>query len=363
MIPFLDIGATYRELKPEIDTAVSRVLDSGWYILGPEVEAFEAEWAAYCEAKHAVGLANGLDALTLALRALDIGPGDEIIVPSNTYIATWLAVTGVGATPVPVEPDMATHNIDPKRIETAITSRTRALLPVHLYGQPADMDPILDIARRHGLRVIEDAAQAHGARYKGKRIGAHGDIVCWSFYPGKNLGALGDAGAITTNDAALAERFALLRNYGSRQKYVNEETGVNSRLDPIQAAVLRVKLGVLDKWTEKRRAVAAAYTVGFAECDLIVPHVPDWAEPAWHLYVVRMSDRERLQGRMTEAGIGTLIHYPIPPHMQRAYADMEILPDTFPLARDLAREVLSLPMGPQLGLDQVQDVVNALKNA
>ena len=363
MIPFLDLGATYRELKPEIDAAVSRVLNSGWYILGPEVEAFEAEWAAYCEAKHAVGLANGLDALTLALRALDIGHGDEIIVPSNAYIATWLAVTGVGATPVPVEPDMATHNIDPKRIEAVITSQTRALLPVHLYGQPADMDPILDIARRHGLRVIEDAAQAHGARYKGKRIGAHGDIVCWSFYPGKNLGALGDAGAITTNDTALAERFALLRNYGSRKKYVNEETGVNSRLDPIQAAVLRVKLGVLDKWTEKRRAMAAAYTVGFAECDLILPHVPDWAEPAWHLYVVRMSDRERLQGRMTEAGIGTLIHYPIPPHMQRAYADMEILPDTFPLARDLAREVLSLPMGPQLGLDQVQDVVHALKNA
>jgi|TARA_B110001450_G_scaffold198435_1_gene187075 dTDP-4-amino-4,6-dideoxygalactose transaminase len=363
MIPFLDLGAAYRELKPEIDATVSRVLESGWYILGPEVEAFEAEWAAYCDAKHAVGLANGLDALTLALRALNIGPGDEVIVPSNTYIATWLAVSGVGATPVPVEPDMATHNIDPKRIEAAITSRTRALLPVHLYGQPADMDPILDIARRHGLRVIEDAAQAHGARYKGKRIGAHGDIVCWSFYPGKNLGALGDAGAITTNDAALAERFALLRNYGSRKKYVNEETGVNSRLDPIQAAVLRVKLGVLDKWTEKRRAVAAAYTVGFAECDLILPHVPDWAEPAWHLYVVRMSDRERLQGRMTEAGIGTLIHYPIPPHMQRAYADMEILPDTFPLARDLAREVLSLPMGPQLGLDQVQDVVHALKNA
>ena len=242
-IPFLDLSAAYRELKTEINAAVSRVLESGWYILGPEVEAFESEWAAYCEAKHAVGLANGLDALTLALRALDIGPGDEVIVPSNTYIATWLAVTGVGATPVPVEPDVATHNIDPARIEAAITSRTRALLPVHLYGQPADMDPILDIASRHGLRVIEDAAQAHGARYKGKRIGAHGDIVCWSFYPGKNLGALGDAGAITTNDTALAERVALLRNYGSRQKYVNEEAGVNSRLDPIQAAVLRVKLG------------------------------------------------------------------------------------------------------------------------
>jgi dTDP-4-amino-4,6-dideoxygalactose transaminase len=363
MIPFLDLGAAYRELKPEIDAAISRVLDSGWYILGPEVEAFESEWAAYCDAKHAVGLANGLDALTLALRALDIGPGDEVIVPSNTYIATWLAVSGVGATPVPVEPDVATHNIDPARIEAAITSRTRALLPVHLYGQPADMDPILDIARRHGLRVIEDAAQAHGARYKGKRIGAHGDIVCWSFYPGKNLGALGDAGAITTDDASLAERVALLRNYGSRQKYVNEEAGVNSRLDPIQAAVLRVKLGALEEWTERRRAVASAYTKGLAESDVILPHVPDWADPAWHLYVVRTSDREALQDRMTEAGIGTLIHYPIPPHMQKAYTDMEIMPEALPLARDLASEVLSLPMGPQLSLDQVQDIVNALKNA
>ena len=363
MIPFLELGASYRELKPEIDAAVSRVLESGWYILGPEVEAFEAEWAAYCDAKHAVGLANGLDALTLALRALDIGPGDEVIVPSNTYIATWLAVSGVGATPVPVEPDQATHNIDPARIEAAITSRTRALLPVHLYGQPADMDPILDIAKRHGLRVIEDAAQAHGARYKGQRIGAHGDIVCWSFYPGKNLGALGDAGAITTDDTALAERVALLRNYGSRQKYVNEEAGLNSRLDPIQAAVLRVKLEVLDEWTERRRTVATAYTVGMAQSDVILPHVPDWAEPAWHLYVVRTSDREALQDRMTEAGIGTLIHYPIPPHMQKAYTDMEIMPEALPMARDLASEVLSLPMGPQLSLDQVQNIVNALKNA
>ena len=363
MIPFLDLGRAYHELKPEIDAAVSRVLESGCYILGPEVEAFETEWAAYCEAKHAVGLANGLDALTLALRALDIGPGDEVIVPSNTYIATWLAVSGVGATPVPVEPDVATHNINPARVEAAITSRTRVLLPVHLYGQPADMDQILDIASRHGLRVIEDAAQAHGARYKGKRIGAHGNIVCWSFYPGKNLGALGDAGAITTDDTALAERVALLRNYGSRQKYVNEEAGVNSRLDPIQAAVLRVKLGVLDEWTERRRAVASSYTKGLAQSDVILPHVPDWAEPAWHLYVVRTSDREALQDRMTEAGIGTLIHYPIPPHMQKAYTDMAIMPEALPMARDIASEVLSLPMGPQLSLDQVQNIVNALKNA
>ena len=234
---------------------------------------------------------------------------------------------------------------------------------MHLYGQPADLDPILDIARRHGLRVVEDAAQAHGARYKGRRIGAHGDIVCWSFYPGKNLGALGDAGAVTTNDAALAERVALLRNYGSRQKYVNEVAGVNSRLDPMQAAVLRVKLRVLDDWTDRRRAVAAAYSDGLKDAGLVLPHVPDWAEPVWHLYVVRTTDRETLQARLTEAGIGTLIHYPIPPHMQAAYAGLGIAPDALPLARDLAGEVLSLPMGPQLGLDHVGQVMAQLRNA
>lgn len=362
MIPFLDLRAAYDELKPEIDAAVSRVLESGWYILGPEVEAFEAEWAMYCEAKYAVGVANGLDALTLALRALDIGPGDEVIVPSNTYIATWLAVSGLGATPIPVEPDPSTHNINPAHIEAAITSRTRALLPVHLYGQSADLDPILDIARRYGLRVIEDAAQAHGARYKGRRIGAHGDIVCWSFYPGKNLGALGDAGAVTTNDPALAERVALLRNYGSRQKYVNDVAGVNSRLDPIQAAVLRVKLRVLDSWTDRRRALAAAYTEGLKQSGLLLPHVPDWAEPVWHLYVVRTKDRQTLHARLNEAGIGTLIHYPIPPHMQAAYAKLEIKPDALPLARDLSGEVLSLPIGPQMDIAQVGQIVSQLLN-
>lgn len=348
LIPFLDLGAAYRELKSEIDAAVARVLESGWYILGPEVDAFEAEWAAYCEAKHAVGVANGLDALLLALRALDIGPGDEVIVPSNTYIATWLAVSGVGAIPVPVEPDPATYNIDAMRIEAAITPRTRAIIPVHLYGQPADLDPILKIANRNSLRVIEDAAQAHGARYKGRRIGAHGDIACWSFYPGKNLGALGDAGAITTNDSGLAERIALLRNYGSRQKYVNEEAGVNSRLDPLQAAVLRAKLGVLDSWTDRRCAIAATYTEGLQGTGVILPHVPDWAEPVWHLYVVRTPERKALQARLSEAGIGTLIHYPIPPHMQEAYIDLGIAPQTLPLARSLADHVLSLPIGPQL---------------
>lgn len=360
MIPFLDLGAAYHEIKPEIDNAVQRVLDSGWYILGPEVEAFEAEWADYCGAAHAVGLANGLDALILALRALDVGPGDEVIVPSNTYIATWLAVSAMGATPVPVEPDPATHNIDPARIAAAITDRTRAILPVHLYGQPADLDPILALARAHGLFVIEDAAQAHGAAYKGQRIGAHGDIVCWSFYPGKNLGALGDAGAITTNNPDLAERIRMLRNYGSRVKYVNEVQGVNSRLDPLQAAVLRVKLRHLHSWTERRRDIADLYLDGLAGTDLILPHVPDWAHPAWHLFVVRSAERDAVQERLTTAGIGSLIHYPIAPHMQAAYSEMRFTVGALPVARHLATEVLSLPMGPQLSLKDAQAVVQVL---
>lgn len=363
MIPFLDLSGSYRELRSEIDAAVQRVLASGWYILGSEVEGFEVEWAAYCGARHAVGLANGLDALILALRALDIGQGDEVIVPSNTYIATWLAVTAVGARPVPVEPDPATHNIDPNRIAAAITPATRALLPVHLYGQPADLDPILALARRHGLAVIEDAAQAHGARYKGRRIGAHGDVVCWSFYPGKNLGALGDAGAITTDRADLADRMRVLRNYGSRVKYVNEVQGVNSRLDPIQAAVLRVKLAVLDDWTGRRRQVAAAYAEGLAGTGLILPQVPGWAEPVWHLYVVRAPDRDGLQTRLSEKGIGTLIHYPIPPHRQSAYAGLGLPAGQLPLAETLACEVLSLPMGPHLGRDQAEAVVEAVRAA
>ena len=363
MIPFLDLGAAYREIKPEIDAAMQRVLDSGWYILGPEVEAFEAEWAAYCGSAHAVGLANGLDALILALRALDVGPGDEVIVPSNTYIATWLAVSAVGARPVPVEPDPATHNIDPARIAATLTERTKAILPVHLYGQPADLDPIVAIARTNGLAVVEDAAQAHGTSYRGRRIGAHGDIVCWSFYPGKNLGALGDAGAITTDNPDLAERIRVLRNYGSRVKYVNEVQGANSRLDPLQAAVLRVKLGHLDTWTERRRALAARYLAGLAGTELILPHVPDWADPAWHLFVVRTKAREALQTRLTAAGIGTLIHYPIPPHMQAAYADMKFAPGALPLARQLADEVLSLPIGPNLSPDDVETVLDRVKGA
>ncbi len=361
MIPFLDLRLAYLELRSEIDAAVARVLASGWYVLGPEVEAFETEWAAFCGAQHAVGVANGLDALILALRALDIGPEDEVIVPSNTYIATWLAVSAVGARIVPVEPDPATHNIDPGRIAQAITPATRAILPVHLYGQPADMDPILALARDRGIFVVEDAAQAHGATYKGKRIGAHGDLICWSFYPGKNLGAMGDAGAVTTSRADLAERLKALRNYGSHQKYVNDEKGVNSRLDPIQAAVLRVKLTRLEEWTTRRRAIAAIYSAGLKESGYILPHVPEWADPAWHLYVLRSRDRDEVQQQLSTAGIGTLVHYPIPPHMQEAYADLGIAPQSLPLARQLAAEVLSLPMGPHLSPEDAHRVVEALQ--
>lgn len=361
MIHFLDIEAAYRELKREIDDALMRVLASGWYILGTEVEAFEAEYAAYCGAKHCIGVGNGLDALVLALRAAEIGTNDEVIVPSNTYIATWLAVSQCGATPVPVEPDPLTFNIDPARIEEKLTPRTRGILPVHLYGQPADLDPILAIARRHGLRVIEDGAQAQGARYKGERLGAHGDIVCWSFYPGKNLGALGDAGAITTNDRDLADRVRLLRNYGSRVKYVNEIKGVNSRLDPLQAAVLRVKLAHLDAWNDRRRDHAAAYGRGLAGCGLSLPQIPDWADPVWHLYVLRTPNRDAVQAALSASEIGSLIHYPIPPHRQAAYAELGISEGTLPIAEAMASEVLSLPMGPHLGAAEVAGVIACLR--
>lgn len=359
-VPFLDLRAAYLELKPEIDAAIARVLDSGWYVLGSEVEAFEAEWAAYCGCAHAVGVANGLDALTLALRALEIAPGDEVIVPSNTYIATWLAVSAIGAIPVPVEPDPATHNIDPNRIADAITPRTKALLPVHLYGQPADLDPMLAIARNHNLAVVEDAAQAHGARYKGQRIGAHGDVVCWSFYPGKNLGALGDGGAITSNRADLADRIRVLRNYGSRVKYTNEVQGINSRLDPLQAAVLREKLRVLDEWNDRRRCLASQYLDALSGTCLKLPAVSSWAEPAWHLFVVRHPQRDAIQQQLKAAGISTLIHYPIPPHQQQCYEE-ETSSDSFPIATRLASEVLSLPMGPHLVRSQFAQVVFALQ--
>ena len=363
MIPFLDLKAPYLELKQELDEAIARVVSSGWFIGSSEVDQFEADYAKYCGATQAVGVANGLDALHLALRAMDVGPGDEVIVPSNTYIATWLAVSQCGATPVPVEPDARTYNIDPALIEAAITPRTKVILPVHLYGQPADIDPILAIARKHGLRVLEDGAQAHGARYKGQRLGAHGDAVAWSFYPGKNLGAMGDGGAVTTNDAQLAERIQVLRNYGSRVKYVNEVQGYNSRLDPLQAAILRVKLAHLDGWNARRRVIAQLYQDGLAGRGLMLPHVPEWAEPVWHLYVVQHPQRDALQQALTDAGVGSLIHYPIPPHRQQAYAQAGWGLGAFPLAERMANQVLSLPMGPHLGAQQVAMVIEAAKKA
>ena len=357
MIPFLDLKAPYLELKAELDEAIQRAVSSGWFIGGPEVDQFEADYAAYCEVDHAVGVANGLDALHLALRAMGVGAGDEVIVPSNTYIATWLAVTQCGATPVPVEPDEATYNIDPTLIEAAITSETKVILPVHLYGQPADLGPILEIARKHGLWVLEDGAQAHGALYEGKRLGGHGDAVAWSFYPSKNLGAMGDAGAVTTNDPDLADRIKVLRNYGSRVKYVNEEQGFNSRLDPIQAAILRVKLKYLDEWNNRRRVIATQYLKGLAESGLILPTVPDWADPVWHLYVVRHANREGFQKQLESQGVSTSIHYPIPPHLQGAFKDMGFKKGDFPIAERIHDEIISLPISPSLTAQEAEQVV------
>jgi dTDP-4-amino-4,6-dideoxygalactose transaminase len=359
-VPFLDLQTSYREIQDELETAVIASLRSGRYIGGPEVEAFEREFADFVEADHCVTVANGLDALRLALRALGVGRGDEVIVPSNTFIATWLAVSDLGAVPVPVEPRNDTCNIDPALIEAAITPRTRCIIPVHLYGQPADLDPILAIARRHGLSVLEDAAQAQGARYKGKPVGAHGDIVAWSFYPGKNLGAAGDAGAVTTNRADLADQVALLRNYGSRERYVNEVQGCNSRLDPVQAAILRVKLRHLRGWNERRVQIAARYAAAVNSNAIVMPIVPDWAEPSWHLFCIRHPARDTVREKLAAAGVETLIHYPVPPHLQQAYADLGYEPGAFPIAEEMATTLISLPIGPNMTDDQVDRVVAAL---
>jgi dTDP-3-amino-3,4,6-trideoxy-alpha-D-glucose transaminase len=361
MIPFLDMKAVYAELKPELDAAYARVMESGWYVLGKEVEAFEAEYAAFCGTAHCVGLANGLEALELALRAWDLGAGDEVIVPSNTYIATWLAVTAVGAKVVPVEPTPEGVNIDPDLVAAAITSRTRAIMPVHLYGEPADMDAIMALAHKHGLKVVEDVAQAQGAKVRGRRTGALGHAGAHSFFPTKNFGAFGDGGAVTTDDARLAERLRVLRNYGSRVKYVNLERGFNSRLDEMQAAFLRAKLPRLDAWNEHRRQLAARYDDKLAGIPgLALPRVPQWAEPVWHLYVVRVLDgvgrRAELMAALDKAGIGSLIHYPIPPHLQQAYADLGRPKGSFPLAEKLADTVLSLPMGAHMKPDAVDEV-------
>lgn len=360
-VQFLDLTASYLELKDELDSAYARVMGSGWYILGKEVEAFEEEFAAFCDTKYCVSVANGLDALALIVRAYGIGVGDEVIVPSNTYIATWLAVTHAGAIPVPVEPDELIYNIDPLKIEQVITPKTKAIMVVHLYGQPADMDPINAIAKKYGLKVIEDSAQAHGARYKGRRVGGIGDAAGFSFYPGKNLGAFGDGGAVTTNDHELVERIQVLRNYGSKVKYQNDVVGFNSRLDELQAALLRVKLSMLDAWNDRRKDVVAYYLQAFSDYERIVlPHVPEWADPVWHLFVIRSQRRNALQQHLADAGIGTMIHYPIPPHLQTAYRGKLTPQQNLVLAEAFANQMLSIPMGPHLTKEQIHSVVNVI---
>jgi len=358
-IPFLDLKQIYFELKTEIDEAIQRVMNSGWFIQGEELKAFESEFAEYCEVKYCIGVGNGLDALHLILRAMNIGEGDEVIVPANTFIATWLAVSYTGAIPVPVEPDEATYNIDPGRIEETISERTKAIIPVHLYGQPADMTPILELANRYQLGVIEDAAQAHGAKYKGKRVGGLGDAAGFSFYPGKNLGAFGDGGAVTTDDPMIAEKVRMLRNYGSKVKYVHPMKGYNSRLDELQAAILRVKLRHLDEWNARRLDLVSEYRQGLEGLEISLPRIADGVESVYHLFVVRTKQRDTLQSRLKESGIETLIHYPIPPHKQDAYRFIQNL--HLPIAECLASEVVSLPLGPHLSTTSVEQVVQHIK--
>jgi dTDP-3-amino-3,4,6-trideoxy-alpha-D-glucose transaminase len=346
-VPFVNLAADHADIRSELDAAARRVLDSSWFILGRELQQFEAVFAAYCQAPHCLGVGNGLDALHLILRGYGIGAGDEVIVPSHTFIATWLAVSQAGAQPVPVEPDPATGNIDATRLAAAITERTRAVIAVHLYGQPADMDGLRTAIFNRDIKLIEDAAQAHGARYKGRCVGSLGDAAAFSFYPTKNLGALGDGGAIVTHDDKLAAAIRRLRNYGSDKKYHHDVAGWNSRLDEIQAAFLSAKLAHLDRWNDNRRDAARTYIDGLTDLpELRLPLVPDWAQPVWHLFVVRCAQRDQLQAHLLNRGIETAIHYPVPPHLQGAYRDVAAANEPWSLACDWSRDALSLPMWP-----------------
>ena len=362
MIPFLDLKMPHLELRAELELAFKEVLNSGWFTQGNQLDEFEKEYAEYCGVKHCIGVGNGLDALHLILRAYGIGEGDEVIVPSNTYIATWLAVSHAGANPVPVEPNVRTYNLDPSLIEAAITKKTKAIMPVHLYGQPADMDAINSIASKHNIKVIEDAAQSHGALYKGRRSGALGDAAGHSFYPGKNLGALGDGGAITTNDNELAARIRLLRNYGSQIKYLHEIKGFNTRLDELQAAFLRIKLRKLDEWNKKRSDIALQYIRKLNGDNLILPSIPVNIEPVWHLFVVQSKKRNELQKKLNDFGIGTLIHYPTPPHLQEAYKNLKPSREQYPIAETLSNSILSIPIGPHMKDDDINMIIEKINN-
>ena len=360
-VPFLDVGATYIELKTKMDDAIQRVLDSHTYILGPEVQNFEDEFANYVSAHHCVGVANGLEALRLALRAVGVQQGDEVIVPAHTFIATWLAATQCGARLVPVEPELDGFNINPTLVEAAISERTKAIVVVHLYGQPAQLDQILEIGRRHQIPIVEDAAQAHGALYKGVKIGSHSDAVAWSFYPSKNLGAFGDAGAVTTNRVDVADRVRVESNYGSKVKYEHDVLGTNSRLDPIQAAVLRVKLRILDEWNARRENIARIYSQKLEMKSIVLPSWATDRSSVWHLYVVQVNERDRIREALGKAGIETGIHYPVPPHVQLSYRDEY---GQLPLLRSaqLSKDVLSLPIGPHLTESMAESVVDVLGN-
>lgn len=359
-IPFVSFVPMEKELNTELRNAFNRVFESSWYIEGKEDELFEQSFASYCGAKYCVGVGNGLDALMLVLKALNIGEGDEVIVPSNTYIATALAVTYVGAIPIFVEPDIRTFNINPLKIEEKINSKTKAIMPVHLYGQPCDMDPIIEVAKKHNLFVIEDCAQAHGARYKGKRIGSFGDAAGFSFYPGKNLGALGDAGATVTNNKDIEEKVRALGNYGSDYKYHHIYKGNNSRLDELQAAFLSAKLPILDKMNVERRRIANRYLEEINNDKIILPFVPDYAEPVWHIFAIRCDERDSLEKYLNEKGIGTNKHYPIPMHMQECYKDLGILESSLPIAEEISRTELSIPMYYGMTDEEIQFVVDAI---
>jgi dTDP-4-amino-4,6-dideoxygalactose transaminase len=360
-IPFLSFTSQNSLIEIEIRAAFERVFQNKWYILGNELLEFEKQYAAYNRVQHCVGVANGLDALHIALKTLKIGPGDEVIVPSNTFIASWLAVSYAGAIIVPVEPDMATYNLDPDKIEAAITVKTKAIMPVHLYGQACQMDAIMQIAKKHNLFVIEDNAQAHGAAYNGKLTGSFGDINATSFYPTKNLGAFGDAGALTTNNAALARQAMLLRNYGSETKYHNEVIGVNSRLDELQAAFLSVKLKYINGWTNERKNIAAIYTEQLTGIEgLTLPAIAPAADHVYHLYVIRTQKRAELKDYLTGKGIGTAIHYPIPCHLQQAYQHLGYKKGDFPIAEHLAETCLSLPLNPGMTEEETNYVAEAI---
>ncbi|NBW98577.1 DegT/DnrJ/EryC1/StrS family aminotransferase [bacterium] len=363
LVPFLDLKAAYQELKGDFDLAYSRVMERGHFIMGPELEAFEREFADYCGTRFALGVGNGLDALTLLLKAINIQPGDEVLVPVHTFIATWLAVSSLGGVPVPVPIKQSTYNLDPAQIVKSISKKTKAIIPVHLYGQPVEMSEILDIAKKNKLKVIEDAAQAHGARYSGKRVGTFGDAAAFSFYPGKNLGCFGDGGAVVTNDDEIHHRVKMIRNYGSVKRYHHDVLGINSRLDELQAAFLRARLRHLDEWNTRRQQIARHYQDQLSQtAGLKLPQEEDKCESVWHLFVVEHPQRDQLQSHLMDQGIQTLIHYPLPPHLSGAYSAQVHGESSFGEVEAMCNRLLSLPIGPQMTPQQIDRVVSSVQS-